>query len=143
MKQTIPQAPMPTNLTQNFQLAPTNQNAIKYANSIDEVNKSIVIGDTPFFSNDMSVLWLKDTKGNIKTFELNEIIPKDEKDLMIENLQLQIQELKGMIKNEQYVADDNVEYDEPSATKDDGATRTTIEKDKSTSLQRISTSKKR
>lgn len=91
----------PTNLTQNFQLAPTNREVIKYASSMDEVQKDIVMGDTPYFAKDMSVVWIKNTKGEIKTYELNEIIPKDEKDLKIEYLQAQIEELKkGMIKDE-------------------------------------------
>ena len=90
----------PTNLTQNFQLAPQNKDVIKYANSMEEVQKDLVLGDTPYFSKDMSVVWIKSTNGNIKTYELNEIIPKDEKDLKIEYLQAQIEELKGMINNE-------------------------------------------
>lgn len=100
LKTQIPQQAMqPTNLTQNFQLAPTNKDAIRYANSIDEVQKDMIINDTPYFSNDMSVVWIKNTKGDIKTYELNEIIAKDDKDLMIENLQLQISELRKEIKN--------------------------------------------
>lgn len=90
----------PTNLTQNFQIAPTSQGTIRYANNIEEVQKEVVVGDTPFFSRDLSVLWIKSSKGDIKSFELNEILLKDDKDLMIENLQSQINELKGMIKNE-------------------------------------------
>ena len=104
MKQQIPQQqplPQPTNLTQNFQLAPTNREVIRYASSIEEVQKDMVIGDTPYFSNDMSIVWVKNTKGEIKTYELTEIIPKDNKDLQIEYLQAQIEELKkGMINNE-------------------------------------------
>ena len=89
-----------TNLTQNFQLAP-NRDAIRYATSMDEVNKDIVYGDTPFFSKDMSVVWIKNTKGEIKTYELNEIIPRDEKDMKIEYLQAEIEELKkGVLNNE-------------------------------------------
>ena len=108
----------PTNLTQNFQIAPTNRDVIKYATSIDEVQRDMVVGDTPYFSKDMSVVWIKNTKGDIKTYELNEIIPKDNKDLQIEYLQAQIEELKkGMIKNEpsnEYV-DEPVEDEEPSS----------------------------
>ena len=87
MKQQIPQQPIPqaTNLTQNFQLAPTNREVIKYASSMEEVQKDMVIGDTPYFSKDMSVVWVKNTKGEIKTYELNEIVPKDEKDLQIKS----------------------------------------------------------
>ena len=79
-------------ITQNFQLAP--QNAFRYANNIDEVQKEYVVSETPFFSKDFSVLWVKNTNGEIRTFELNEVIKKDEKDLQIEFLQAQIDELK-------------------------------------------------
>lgn len=37
----------PTNLTQNFQISPNNRDVIKYANSIEEVQRDMVIGDTP------------------------------------------------------------------------------------------------
>ena len=94
LKQQIPQAP----ITQNFQLAP--QGGIKYANSIEEVEKEIVYSDTAYFSNDLSVLWLKNTKGDIKSYELKEIVKKDEKDLLIESLQLQINQMKEMIEHE-------------------------------------------
>ena len=103
--------PVPTNLTQNFQIAPTHQSGMKYANSIDEVNKEMVYIDTPFFSKDMSVVWVKNTKGEIKTYELTEIIAKDDKDLVIESLQMQIAELRKEVKEN---AKSNDEYvDEP------------------------------
>jgi len=92
------QQPQPTNLTQNFQLAPTNRDVIRYANSMDEVQRDMVIGDTPYFSKDMSVVWIKNAKGEIKTYELNEIIPKDDRDLLIDSLQMQIAELRKEIK---------------------------------------------
>ena len=96
MRSQIQQPPVqqPTNLTQNFQLAPTNRDVIKYATSIDEVQRDMVVGDTPYFSKDMSVVWIKNTKGEIKTYELNEIIAKDEKDIKIEFLMAQIEDLK-------------------------------------------------
>ncbi len=87
-------------INQTFQLAPTNQSSMRYANTIEDVNKEMVIGDTPFFSKDLSILWIKNAKGEVKSYELNEILIKDDKDIMIENLQSQINELKGMIKNE-------------------------------------------
>ena len=91
--------PIQPPITQNFQLAP--QNSLRYADSIDEVEKSMVMGDTPFFSKDLSILWIKNTKGEIKSYELKEIIQKDEKDLKIEYLEAQIEELKkGMKKDE-------------------------------------------
>lgn len=94
----------PTNFTQNFQIAPTNRDVIRYATSMEEVQRDAVLGETPYFSKDMSVVWIKNTKGEIKTYELNEIVPKDDKDLKIEYLQAQIEELKkGMKKNESNV----------------------------------------
>lgn len=138
-----PIQPQPTNLTQNFQLAPTNREVIKYAGSIDEVQRDMVIGDTPYFSKDLSVVWIKSTNGNIKTYELTEIVPKDEKDLMIENLQMEIEELKGRINNEQYVTNDDGKYGETSTTEDDSTNGTTTKKNKSTSVPGVSTSKKK
>ena len=106
MKQQLQQpVQQPTSLTQNFQIAPSNNVAIRYAESIDDVQKSFVIGDTPFFSRDLSILWIKNTKGEMKSYSLTEIIQKDEKDLMIESLQAQLSELKGMINNESSDAD--------------------------------------
>ena len=102
MKQQLPQQ---VPITQNFQLAP--QSGLKYANSIDEVQKENVYIDTPYFSKDFSVLWLKNQKGEIKTYELKELIEKDEKDLVIESLQLQINQMKEMIERESSVSNAN------------------------------------
>ena len=99
MRTQMQQPLQPTNLTQNFQIAPTNREVIRYANSMEEVQRDMVIGDTPYFSKDMSVVWIKNTKGEIKTYELTEIIPKDDKDIQIEMLKAQINEMKGMIQN--------------------------------------------
>lgn len=85
-------------INQTFQLAPNN-NIMRYANTIDDVTKENVYFDTPFFSKDMSIVWIKDSKGNIRTYELNEIIPKDNKDLQIESLQMQLAELRKEIEN--------------------------------------------
>ena len=60
----------------------------------------IFLRETPFFSKDMSIVWIKNSKGDIKSYELEEIIPKAEKDLQIELLQAQIDELKGKIEND-------------------------------------------
>ena len=92
----------PTSINQTFQLAP-QQSGIKFANSLDDVNKEMVYVDTPFFSKDMSVVWIKNNKNEIKTYELNEIVPKDEKDIKIDFLLAQIEELKkGMKKDESH-----------------------------------------
>lgn len=117
-------------INQTFQLAPTNQNSIKYANSIEEVQKDIVIGDTPYFSNDMSVVWIKNTKGEIKSYELNEIVRKDKKDMIIENLQYQLQELRKEFEdaksNNKYV-DESVKSEKSSNVSSD---RTSTKKSK-------------
>lgn len=124
----------PTNLTQNFQLAPSNNGTIRYANSMEEVQRDMVIADTPYFSKDMSIVWIKNTKGEIRTYELSEIIPKDEKDMQIEILQAQLDELKGMINNESNVTNDDSKHDESSSTEDDESNGTTTKKSKSTSI---------
>ena len=113
-----PNLTQPTNLTQNFQLAPVNREVIRYANSIEDVKRDAVIGETPYFSKDMNIVWIKNQKGEIRTYELNEIIPKDDKDIQIELLQAQINELKkGMIVNATTNDDDvdePVESEKPS-----------------------------
>lgn len=104
------QQPMtqPTNLTQNFQLAPTNREAMRYANSMEEVQREMVAGDTPYFSKDMSIVWIKKTNGEIKTYELKEIVAKDEKDVQIAFLRAKIEELEeGMKKYDQHDANDD------------------------------------
>ncbi len=116
-------------ITQNFQLAPSNKDVIRYANSIDEVQRDMVIGDTPFFSKDMSIVWIKNTKGEIRTYELAEIIQKDDKDIQIELLQAQINEMKGMIENN---AKSNNKYDDD-----------TIKDEKSTNVSDARTSTKK
>lgn len=101
MKEQIKNNKQPPAINQTFQLAPNNNHAIKFVNTIDDVAKENVYFETPFFSKDMTVLWVKNAKGDIKTYELNEIIPKDEKDIQIEYLQAQIEELKkGVVINE-------------------------------------------
>ena len=137
-------AQQPTNLTQNFQLAPTSRDVIRYATSLEEVQRDMVIGDTPYFSKDMSVVWIKNLKGEIKTYELVEIIPKDDKDLQIELLQTQINELRKEIENNEWNNTNvNAEQDATDTTKHDESIGETIEKAKSTSISKISGSKKK
>lgn len=138
------QQPIPTNLTQNFQLAPTHQGGMRYANSLDEVNREMVYIDTPFFSKDMSVVWVKNNKNEVKSYELKEILPMDSKDMQIQYLQSQIEELKGMIMNESNgsnVSNDDKKQNATDTTTNDGATGTTIKKGKSTNVSKVSGSK--
>ena len=111
------QMQQPANINQTFQLAPSNQGGMRYANSIDEVGKELVYNDTAFFSKDLSVLWIKNAKGDIKSYELNEIIAKDDRDILIENLQYQVKELRKEIENAKSINDDvtkSVENEKPS-----------------------------
>jgi len=121
-------------INQTFQLAPNGTNTMRYANTIDDVSKEIIYGDTPFFSKDMSVLWIKNTKGTIKTYELKEIVPLDSKDLQIQYLQSQIEELKGMIKNDADVTNADAKQDATNTTTNDDTIRTTAKKNKSSSI---------
>ena len=61
------QMQQPTPITQNFQIAPSRE-VVRYANSLEEVQRDVVVGDTPYFSRDMSVVWIKNTKGETKSF---------------------------------------------------------------------------
>ena len=69
-QQPNPQQQQPS-INQTFQLAPTTQGTMRYVNTMDDVAKEIVFGDTPFFSKDLSVLWIKNNKNEIRTYELN------------------------------------------------------------------------
>lgn len=109
-------------INQTFQLAP-QQSGMKYANSLDDVNKEMVYADTPFFSKDMSVVWIKNNKNEIKTYELNEIVAKDDKDLKIEYLQAQIEELKKGMK----VYESKSNIDEPITNTDQSEESSNVE----------------
>lgn len=106
------QQPTPTNLTQNFQLAPNpNNNELesKYVNNIDEVKGIFVMKTGVFLNKELNTLWIKNTNGDIRTFELNEIIPQDPKDTEILMLKKQIEEMKEMIANESNVDNSNID----------------------------------
>ena len=130
-------------INQTFQLAPTNNHTIRYANTIDDVIKEMVYYDTPFFSKDMSVLWLKNSTGDIKTYELKEIVEKDEKDIQIELLMAKISELEKEKEYEQHTS--NVDESEitTSTSKLDESTREQFKKEKPTSVQKVSGSKEK
>lgn len=102
------QQPTPTNLTQNFQLAPNNNsNGIKYANSIEDVKKELVFSDTLFVNKEFNNLWLKNVSGDIKTYKLEPVIELDDKDLKINELLLKIENLEKEMKNYESNVNDN------------------------------------
>lgn len=131
-------------INQTFQLAPTHSSGMRYANSLDEVSREMVYADTPFFSKDMSVVWIKNNKNEVKSYELKEIVPMDSKDMQIQYLQSQIEELKGMIKNESNgsnVSNDDKKQNATDTTTNDGTIGTTVKKSKPSSISKVSTSK--
>lgn len=107
------QRPQQPSINQTFQLAPNSQNGLKFVSGIDDVSKELVFGDSVFFDKDFKTMWFKDVKGNIKTYELNEVIKKDEKDLIIEDLKAQLSELKKEMSDNAKSSDTDV--DEPLA----------------------------
>lgn len=97
-------------INQTFQLAPQG-NGIKFANTIEDVQRELAIVDTPFVNTDYSMLWIKNAKGEIRTFNIQEVKPKDEKDLIIEELKSQINRLEGRIRDEQQYDKTSDEYE--------------------------------
>lgn len=82
----------PTILNQTIQTSP-GASGIRYAESIDDVNREMIFTDTLFVNKDFTNLWYKTPQGVVRPFLLEEIIPKDEKDLRIESLEKQVREL--------------------------------------------------
>ena len=103
------QQPQIPQINQNFQITPTtnNNNEIqaKYVNNIDDVKNTFVMTTGLFVNKDFTSMWIKTTDGNIKAFELNEIIETDAKDIEIDNLKQEIQRMKEMIN---YANESNV-----------------------------------
>jgi len=102
--QQLQNQPMPTNLTQNFQIAPqtNNPNELQsaYVNNIEEVKNIFMTKNGIFTDKDLTTAWFKNTEGKIRTFTLQEIVQKDEKDLEIEKLKKQLEDLKKKGKKE-------------------------------------------
>ena len=97
------QQPQIPQVNQTFQLAPNpsnNELESKYVNNIDEVKGIFVMKTGVFLNKELNTLWIKNTNGDIRTFELNEIIPQDPKDIEINNLKKELQRMKEMISNE-------------------------------------------
>lgn len=114
------QQPVTQPITQNFQLAPNptnNELEAKYVDNIEAVKNTFVIKTGIFLNKELNTLWIKNTNGDIRTFELNEIIPQDPKDIEINNLKKELQRMREMINygNESDV--DNSDFNEPNESK--------------------------
>lgn len=109
----------PTILNQTIQTGPGGQ-GVRYAESIDDVRREMIFADTLFVNKAFTNLWFKSPNGNIKSYLLEEIVPKDEKDLQIEALKRELEDLKREIK------------DEPNRSRDNATTKSTISESVST-----------
>lgn len=111
------QQPIPQ-INQSFQLAPNptnNELESKYVNNIDEVKGIFVMKTGVFLNKELNTLWIKNTNGDIRTFELNELVEIDPKDREIALLKQELEKMKEMISNESNV--NNSDYDEPNESK--------------------------
>lgn len=100
------QQQQPVPITQNFQLAPNpvnNELESKYVNNIDEVKNTFVMKTGVFLNKELNTLWIKNTNGDIRIFELNELVEIDPKDREIAILKQEIEKMKEMISNESNV----------------------------------------
>lgn len=92
--------PQQAPITQNFQIAPqTNPSELQsaYANNIEEVKNIFMTKNGIFVDKGLTVAWFKDTEGKIRTFSLIEVIEKDEKDVEIENLKAEINQMRTLL----------------------------------------------
>lgn len=107
-------------ITQNFQITPAqNNNELegRYADSIEAVKNTFVMKTGLFINKEMNTLWIKDVSGNVRTFDLQEIVEMDEKDKKILALEKEIEEMKGMINNAESVntnVDDEIAETKPT-----------------------------
>ena len=119
-------------LNQTIQVTPTPSQSIglKHVKGIGDVNSELVMFETSFVLDDYSTLFIKNAKGEVRTFMMEEIIPKDEKDEIIEQLRLENQELKGMIRNES-----------TNATNDEQSNATSVKSTKAKATSNVSVSR--
>ena len=82
----------------NTQLPMNNMFMAQMLKQNEKVEELFVNQKTAFIDIYRKELKIKEIDGTITTYGL--ILPKDEKDIQIENLQKQIEDLKGLIRNE-------------------------------------------
>jgi len=115
------QQPQIPQINQNFQITPTtnNNNEIqaKYVNNIDDVKNTFVMTTGLFVNKEMNTLWFKNVNGDIRTFNLQEIIEQDEKDIEIQRLRNEIENMKGMIMNESRITNVDEQIADEKSTK--------------------------
>ena len=97
------------NINQTFQLAPNQTgNNFRYVTSGEDVKRELVFGDTLFLNKEYTRMWLKNSRGETKEYELIQIVETDPKDAEIKKLQGQIEELKKVIED----ATNNIKFND-------------------------------
>ena len=95
------QQPVPQpQIHQSFQLAPQSSFSeiqAKYVSDINDVKNTFVMSLGMFLNKEMTTLWLKNINGEIRTFSLNEIIEQDPKDIEINNLKQELENMKLLV----------------------------------------------
>lgn len=97
LQRTVGQQP---SINQTFQLTP-NGSGVRLVGSIEDVNRELVFADSVFISRDFSSMWIKNTKGEVRHFEIKETVEKDEKDLIIDELKARIDKLERGERDEE------------------------------------------
>ena len=108
----IPQPLAQQPITQNFQIAPqpnSNELEARYAENIDAVKNTFVMKTGIFATKDFKNIWVKDTNGNIRTFNTEEIKELDERDKEILSLKQEIKQLKEKVSNANESVNENVD----------------------------------
>lgn len=98
--------PTTPSINQTFQLS-SNNNGINYAKDIDDVKKELVLNNTLFINREYTLLWHKNTGGEIKSYRLEEIIELDEKDKKIADLMSKIELLEKEVNNANVISNAN------------------------------------
>lgn len=96
------QQPVQPQIHQSFQLAPQgsiSEIQAKYVSDINDVKNTFVMNIGLFVNKEMNTLWLKNINGDIRIFALNEIIEQDPKDIEINNLKQELENMKLLINN--------------------------------------------
>lgn len=119
-QQQQPIQPQVPQINQSFQLAPQQNNnselESRYAENIDEVKNTFVMKTAIFVNKDFSTMYVKDVSGNIRTFKTEEIFEIDEKDIQIQNLQRELEEMKSLMAQSMQFAKTDTEP-KPKTTK--------------------------
>ena len=106
------QTQQPINIYNNANTPESNFFA-RYLGENEKVDEILVTHKTAFISLKNRQLSIKETNGDITTYEI--ILPKDEKDLKIEELERRLLEYEQHINANNEIAestsDDNVKYD--------------------------------